>query len=74
MSDAIAPDSAKVMPLLDEAAEAYAEKNAGLARARRAVRQQVTRGLPASGQAEGRSIERLPFSTWLWCGPDKAPA
>ena len=25
----IAPDSAKVMPLLDEAAKAYAEKNAG---------------------------------------------
>src|ERR1700722_16300235 len=29
VSDAIAPDSAKVMPLLDEAAKAYAEKNAG---------------------------------------------
>ena len=29
VSDAIAPDSAKVQPLLDEAAKAYAEKNAG---------------------------------------------
>ena len=29
VSDLIAPDTAKVQPLLDEAAKAYAEKNAG---------------------------------------------
>ena len=59
VSDSIAPDSAKVQPLLDEAAKAYAEKN-GLAGAHRAVRQQVSCKLPFPPPGEG-SRRRRPF-------------
>ena len=42
VSDLVTPDTTKVQPLLDEAAKAYAEKNAGWPARTRGLRQQVS--------------------------------